>query len=978
MSSHSNSLEQLCSCLLQTLSPDLNVRKPAEKFVESCERQPGFSQNLLQILQKNDIDPTVKLCASIAYKNLIKKYWAPEDDADKQIINLNDRNYSKSIILALMLSGDAKIQKQLSEAVSLIGQKDFPNDWPNLLQDMMVKLDESCKNYNFHVINGILQTLTSLFKRYQYETKSERLWLEIKFVLDTFAKTFTDLFLWIVKLIPDHLSNAQNIKIILHSLLYCAEIFCSLNAQDLAEFFEDNINVWMTNFLQLLQINVKVLDNDSTDEPGVVEQLKTQICDNITIFADIYSEEFDPYLPGFINQIWSLLDTLSNQVKYDQLVSAAIKFLQVVCERGLHKDIFSKEEILHQMCSRVIIPNMEFRECEEELFEDNPEEYIRRDVEGADVQTRRRSSCELVKALAKHFEKQMSEVFSEYIQKMLMNFSQNNQGNWKSKNAAIYLVTSLVIKGGSVRLGTTSTSDLINISAFFNNVIKSDLERLNLNELPVLKADALKYIIVFRNQLSVNEILVPIFPQLIRHLSSNIVVIHSYSAICIDKILALRDPSDQHKTLIKLENINPYAIQLLEGLFGIWRFPGSEENEYSAKAILRVFVLLKDQLLPYFEVLLPKIIEKLTLVSKNPSKPHFNHYLFEILGITIQIACTKNIRAVGGFETLLFPIFQTILVQDVQEFTPYVFQILALLLEQHTIGQVPPPYMELFPFLLIPMLWERQANFEPLTRLIKSYVKNCSREIVSIGKLEPLLGVFQKLIASKANDHLGFIILNHLIIYSDSGAIAPNLMNQIFILLFQRLSHSKTSKFVSSLLVFFNLFVYKFGPKPFYDLVETLQSKMFNMVLVKLFIADARKVSGVHERKIICIGVTKILTELDFFLQPDLAELWPALMEVLVAVHELRQEDPDQQDDLVDPIDLPNEYQATYSRLVYATSKQMDLIPEISDSKLFLAKKIEELSKRFPKELSKLISLLSMEPKKFLENYLATYNVKIF
>ena len=32
---------------------------------------------------------------------------------------------------------------------------------------------------------------------------------------------------------------------------------------------------------------------------------------------------------------------------------------------------------------------MEMRDCDVELFEDNPEEFIRRDLEGSDVDTRR-------------------------------------------------------------------------------------------------------------------------------------------------------------------------------------------------------------------------------------------------------------------------------------------------------------------------------------------------------------------------------------------------------------------------------------------------------------------------------------------------------------------------------------------------------------------------------------------------------------
>ncbi|CAA9996516.1 unnamed protein product, partial [Nesidiocoris tenuis] len=53
---------------------------------------------------------------------------------------------------------------------------------------------------------------------------------------------------------------------------------------------------------------------------------------------------------------------------------------------------------------------------DEELFEDNPEEYIRRDIEGSDIETRRRAACDLVKILAIHFDEQVSKIFSQYVQ----------------------------------------------------------------------------------------------------------------------------------------------------------------------------------------------------------------------------------------------------------------------------------------------------------------------------------------------------------------------------------------------------------------------------------------------------------------------------------------------------------------------------------------------------------------------------------
>ena len=106
------------------------------------------------------------------------------------------------------------------------------------------------------------------------------------------------------------------------------------------------------------------------------------------------------------------------------------------------------------------------------------------------------------------------------------------------------------------------------------------------------------------------------------------------------------------------------------------------------KCIMRSFSCLQGEVMPFLAHLLPVLTMKLQEAAKNPTKPHFNHYLFETLCLSIKIVCTGQPSAVDNFETVLFPIFQLILTEDVQEFVPYVFQILSLLLEVHNPGNV--------------------------------------------------------------------------------------------------------------------------------------------------------------------------------------------------------------------------------------------------------------------------------------------------
>jgi exportin-2 (importin alpha re-exporter) len=50
-----------------------------------------------------------------------------------------------------------------------------------------------------------------------------------------------------------------------------------------------------------------------------MEQVKAQICENITMYAQKYDEEFSSHLPGFVTTVWNLLINTGSDVKYDQV-----------------------------------------------------------------------------------------------------------------------------------------------------------------------------------------------------------------------------------------------------------------------------------------------------------------------------------------------------------------------------------------------------------------------------------------------------------------------------------------------------------------------------------------------------------------------------------------------------------------------------------------------------------------------------------
>lgn len=118
-------------------------------------------------------------------------------------------------------------------------------------------------------------------------------------------------------------------------------------------------------------------------------------------------------------------------------------------------------------------------------------------------------------------------------------YRSNPAENWKSKDTAIYLLTSIASKGSTIQAGVTSTNALVNVVQFFSDNVFADLQAATDSVHPILQVDAIKYLYTFRNQLT-KEQLVSVLPVLVSHLESDNYVVYSYAAITIERILFVK------------------------------------------------------------------------------------------------------------------------------------------------------------------------------------------------------------------------------------------------------------------------------------------------------------------------------------------------------------------------------------------------------------------------------------------------------
>ncbi|CAO3609832.1 unnamed protein product [Mucor hiemalis] len=901
------------------------------------------------------------MASAVYFKNYVKRHWVRDNEEVADKIAEQDRKEIKNQIVQLMITVPEKLQLQISDALALIAASDFPEKWENLLPELISKLSPTDYRVNNDGDQPLEVTICS--------------WILSKNEANALHR----------RVDRENSNDKAALQVLARSLVLLIKIYYDLNCQDLPEFFEDNLPVFVQFFQKYLVYHNPLLVTDDEEEEGPLEQIKTGICYILELYSSRYEDAF-PQLDQFVPVVVALLNNAGPEPKYDALVCKAFSVLSVVVKNERLSHLFADPNNLNNICEKIALPNIGLRLVDEELFEDNPIEYIRRDLEGSDTDTRRRAAADFIRGLLERFEAPVTKIMSEYVGRYLQTYSTNPKGNWKDKNIAIFLLVAIAARSSTMTQGVTKTNALVDVVDFFSKHVLCDLQSDVNTDIPILKVDAIKYVYTFRNQLT-KEQLLTVFPLLVKHLESNDYVVHTYAAIAIERILFIR----HGKTMMfTAADIKPYSETLLVQLFRLIELGQTpeklSENDYLMRAVMRVIITSRQDMIPYVNVIMGKLTTILSVVSKNPSNPKFNHYIFESIGALIRFICPISEAALSEFENMCFGPFQTILSQEVQEFTPYVFQLLAQLLEQHKGNELTDAYIALLGPLLNPALWE-QGNIPALVRLLQAYLDKGVNSILSNNQLEPILGIFQqKLVYSRQFDHYGMLLLNTIttrVPINILGNYLPALLSAVL----KRLQSKKKGdnitfdRFTRTFTTWMCLCFYLEslgGPDTIIRVYEGLQPGLFGQIMSLFILPDVTKFSKPLDRKIGGAGIAHLLTKSDLMIQePYVSQLWNKALLSLLSLLELPAAVEDDGPDELYTLDIEDAgYQTTFAKLATSAPAPLNPTAGLPESSVYFAQQIMSM----PTEKRSIVkSLLSQSPEasQFLPKYFQNANIDI-
>jgi hypothetical protein len=151
--------------LLTTLhnATEPSLRKQAESQLEQWETSSGFFQSLLDIFNTTHLDFKIRHLAIIYLKNGIDKYWRK---TCKNAISIPEKNHIRSRLF-LIQESNQQLSNQQAVVVSKIARHDFPNEWPDLLNQIMSQIhtafeqNSQLKQASLYILHLVIKTLCS-------------------------------------------------------------------------------------------------------------------------------------------------------------------------------------------------------------------------------------------------------------------------------------------------------------------------------------------------------------------------------------------------------------------------------------------------------------------------------------------------------------------------------------------------------------------------------------------------------------------------------------------------------------------------------------------------------------------------------------------------------------------------------------------------------------------------------------------------
>jgi ribosomal protein S17E len=140
-----------------------------------------------------------------------------------------------------------------------------------------------------------------------------------------------------------------------------------------------------------------------------------------------FGEYFREYADSCFQAIWQLVEQNKVQATKScgKLVRATVRYV------GEYANFQSKQEFIKNNLMKIfdilILPNISITPEDMDEYEDDPDAYIRNDLEESDLETRRRYCMKFVQQLSKKFPNEVAGLIGNYVNNYQADYAANRE-----------------------------------------------------------------------------------------------------------------------------------------------------------------------------------------------------------------------------------------------------------------------------------------------------------------------------------------------------------------------------------------------------------------------------------------------------------------------------------------------------------------------------------------------------------------------
>lgn len=380
--------DSLLKSLAGTLDANVQTRKHSEEQLRYFEEMPGFTAYLLDLITDPSVSLGVQVSGAIFFKNRVNHYWlVPElKTAGGTYIQNEEKTAIKTKLIEVLSKTykNAQLRVQLSTAIASILNAEKWDELPGIIPQLI----NDTSNID-HVYTGLI-CLFEYTKNYRYaglDTPDSK-----NIVLNEVTES---MFPSLESLTSNLLDQDSPVS---DELLYLVfKIFKYSTFSSFPPYLEDpaKLGTWCQFHLMLINkpLPALVLEADSEEARKSIPRVKAvKWCfgnmnrilfkhgggvntkDKESAFAKQYLTNF---VPEILNAYWTIIEKWSTKQIWLSEASLfhLISFLEQIIETPAFPLIEDKLEAIVQ---HVLLPTLNANQETMELYEDEPDEYIRR------------------------------------------------------------------------------------------------------------------------------------------------------------------------------------------------------------------------------------------------------------------------------------------------------------------------------------------------------------------------------------------------------------------------------------------------------------------------------------------------------------------------------------------------------------------------------------------------------------------------